>query len=121
MNKNFVRKYQERFKEYPDYMAGETYAGIYFIKAAVERAGTADAKKVIAAVEKEPLAWETPEGWKIMRGEDHSVVEDCLWGETASNSQYEFSMPKRFDAIAAEDICRTDEELKAVRENYGKK
>ena len=58
VNKNFVRKYQARFNEYPDYMAGKTYAGIYFIKAAVERAGTVDAKKIIAAVEKEPLAWD---------------------------------------------------------------
>ena len=120
MNKSFVRKYQARFNEYPDYMAGETYAGIYFIKAAVERAGTVDAKKIIAAVEKEPLAWDTPEGWKIMRGEDHSVIEDCLWGETAANSQFGFSIPKRFDAIAAENICRSDEELKAVRENFEK-
>ncbi|WP_419664142.1 ABC transporter substrate-binding protein [Desulfosarcina variabilis] len=120
VNKNFVRKYQARFNEYPDYMAGKTYAGIYFIKAAVERAGTVDAKKIIAAVEKEPLAWDTPEGWKIMRGEDHSVIEDCLWGETASNSQFGFSIPKQFDAIAAENICRSDEELKAVRKNFEK-
>jgi ABC-type branched-subunit amino acid transport system substrate-binding protein len=52
-------------------MAEETYAGVYFLKAAIERAGTTDTEKVIEAVEKEPLAWETPEGWKIMRKEDH--------------------------------------------------
>ena len=46
-------------------MAGETHAGVYFIKAAIERAGTTQADKLIAAVEKEPLAWETPEGWKV--------------------------------------------------------
>lgn len=115
MNRSFVQKYQARFKEYPDYMAGETYAGLYFIKAAVERAGSADAEKVIAAVEKEPLAWETPEGWKIMNGHDHSVVEDCLWGKTEHNSKYEFSIPTRFDSIAAEEICRSAKELKAVK------
>src|SRR5271157_5917760 len=70
MNRGFVKNYLERFKEYPDYMAEETYAGVYFIKAAVERAGSVDAHRVIAAVEREPLAWETPEGWKIMRKED---------------------------------------------------
>ena len=59
-------------------MAGETYAGVYFIKAAIERAGTTDANMVIAAVEKEPLAWETPEGWKVMQSADHSVV-DCYF------------------------------------------
>ena len=115
MNKNFVKVYHEKYKEYPDYMAGETYAGVYFIKAAVERAGTTDPEALIKAVEREPLAWETPEGWKIMRAEDHSVVEDCLWGETFFNEEYGFSIPSGFVSIQGEEICRTPEELKAVR------
>jgi branched-chain amino acid transport system substrate-binding protein len=115
MNNKFVAAYYDKYKEYPDYMAGETYAGVYFIKAAVERAGTTDTEAVIKAVEREPLAWETPEGWKIMRGEDHSVVEDCLWGQTAFNEQYGFSIPSSFVSIQGAEICRTPEELKAVR------
>ena len=115
MNRDFVNTYYKRFKEYPDYMAGETYAGVYFIKAALERAGSTNPKKIIKAVESAPLAWETPEGWKIMRGEDHSVVEDCLWGETSFNKKYGFAIPKSFVSIQAEEICRSAEELKAVR------
>ncbi|MDF1552644.1 MAG: ABC transporter substrate-binding protein [Deferrisomatales bacterium] len=115
MNRNFVKAYRERFKDYPDYMAGETYSGMYFIKAAVERAGTTDAEAIIKAVEREPLAWETPEGWKIMRGQDHSVVEDVLWGETAFNAAYGFSIPINFVSIQAAQIGRTDAELAAVR------
>ena len=115
MNKSFVKAYYEKYMEYPDYMAGETYAGVYFIKAAVERAGTIDTETLIRAVEHEPLAWETPEGWKIMRGADHSVVEDCLWGVTAFNEKYGFSIPSNFVSIQGEDICRTPEELKEVR------
>jgi len=115
MNRNFVKAYQERYKEYPDYMAGETYAGIYFIKAAIERAGTTDTEAIIKAVDREPLAWETPEGWKIMRPADHSVVEDCLWGETTYNEKYGFSMPKSFYAIQGEQICRSDDELKQLK------
>lgn len=115
MNHRFVKAYYEKYKEYPDYMAGETYAGVYFIKAAVERAGTTDTEAIIKAVEREPLAWETPEGWKIMRGADHSVVEDCLWGQTTFNKKYGFSMPSNFVSIQGEEICRTPEELKAVR------
>jgi branched-chain amino acid transport system substrate-binding protein len=114
LNQRFVDSYRKKFKQYPDYMAGETYAGVYFIKAAVERAGSVDADKIIAAVEKEPLAWNTPEGFKIMRGADHQVVEDCLWGETAQNKKYGFSIPQNFIAIQGEEICRTDAELKAV-------
>ena len=114
MNNRFVKSYYEKYKEYPDYMAGETYAGVYFIKAAVERAGTTDTEALIKAIEREPLAWETPKGWKIMRGEDHSVVEDCLWGKTSFNKQYGFSIPSNFVSIQGENICRTPEELKAI-------
>jgi branched-chain amino acid transport system substrate-binding protein len=121
MNKKFVKTYMDRFKDYPDYMAEETYAGVYFLKAAVERAGTLDADKIIAAVEKEPLAWETPEGWKIMRGEDHAVVEDVVWGEAAYSEKYGFAILKNLQAIQAEQICRTPDELKEVRTNYEKK
>jgi branched-chain amino acid transport system substrate-binding protein len=121
MNRQFVKVYQERFKEYPDYMAQETYAGVYFLKAAIERAGTTNTEKLIAAVEKEPLAWETPEGWKIMRKEDHQVVEDVVWGETAYSEKYGFAILKNMQAIQAEEICRTPEELKAVRSNYEKR
>ena len=94
LNRNFVKHYQERFKEYPDYMAEETYAGVYFLKAAVERAGTTETEKVIAAIEREPLAWETPEGWKIMRKEDHAAVEDVVWGETVFSEKYGFAVLK---------------------------
>ena len=114
LNRNFVKAYQERYKEYPDYMAGETYAGVYFIKAAVERAGTTDAEAIIKAVDREPLAWETPEGWKVMRPADHSVVEDCVWGETTYNEKYGFSIPKNFEAVQGAEICRTDDELKQI-------
>ncbi|MBW1782677.1 MAG: ABC transporter substrate-binding protein [Deltaproteobacteria bacterium] len=115
LNRSFVKAYRARYKEYPDYMAGETYAGVYFIKAAIERAGTTDTEAIIKAVEKEPLAWDTPEGWKIMRPEDHSVVEDCLWGQTTFNEKYGFSMPKSFDAIQGAEICRTADELKQIK------
>ena len=121
MNQRFVREYYERYKEYPDYMAGETYAGVYFIKAAVELAGTTDAAKIIAAIEKKPLAWETPEGWKVMKAADHSVVEDCLWGQTAYNSKYGFAIPASFESIQGEEIGRTAEELMKVRAAYEKR
>ena len=116
-NKEFVKRYFEKYKEYPDYMAEETYAGVYFIKAAAERAGTTDAEAIIKAVEREPLAWPTPEGWKIMRGADHQVVEDVVWGETSYSEKFGFSILKNIESIQAEQICRTPEELKQVNRN----
>jgi branched-chain amino acid transport system substrate-binding protein len=116
-NKDFVKRYFEKYKEYPDYMAEETYAGVYFIKAAAERAGSTDAEAIIKAVEREPLAWPTPEGWKIMRGSDHQVIEDVVWGETSYSEKFGFSILKNIESIQAEQICRTPEELKQVSRN----
>ena len=70
---------------------------------------------------REPLAWEAPEGWKIMRKEDHSVVEDVVWGETTYSDKYGFSILKNMQAIQAEQVCRTPQELKEVRANYEKR
>jgi len=120
-NRKFVKDYMERFKDYPDYMAEETYAGVYFIKAAVERAQTLETEKLVEAIEKEPLTWETPEGWKIMRGEDHAVVEDVIWGETIYSEKYGFAILKNLQAIQGEEICRTPQELKEVRIKYEKR
>lgn len=120
-NRQFVKNYMERFKDYPDYMAQETYAGVYFIKAAIERARTLESEKLIEAIEKEPLAWETPEGWKIMRKEDHAVVEDVVWGETIYSEKYGFSILKNMQAIQGEEICRTPQELEEVRIKYEKR
>jgi branched-chain amino acid transport system substrate-binding protein len=116
-NREFVKKYHEKFKEYPDYMAQETYAGVYFIKAAVERAGTTEPDALIKAVEKEPLAWMTPEGLKVMRPQDHQVVEDVIWGETAQSDSYGFAVLTNIQSIQGEQIGRTPDELKKVNRN----
>ena len=121
MNRKFVKDYYARFKEYPSYMAEESYAGVYFLKAAVERAGTTDTEKIIDNVEKFPLAWETPEGWKIMGPDDHLVIEDVVWGKTVYSEKYGFAILKNPVSIQAEEIGRTPEEIKAIRDNYKKK
>lgn len=76
---------------------------------------------MIEVVEKEPLAWETPEGWKILRKEDHQVVEDVVGGETAYSEKYGFAILKNMQLIQAKEIYRTPEELKEVRTNYEKR
>jgi branched-chain amino acid transport system substrate-binding protein len=44
-----------------------------------------------------------------------------VWGETVYSEKYGFSILKNMEAIQAEQICRTPEELKAVRDKYEKK
>jgi branched-chain amino acid transport system substrate-binding protein len=120
-NRKFVKDYFARFREYPDYMAQETYAGVYFLKAAIERAGSVDSDQIVKAVEREPLAWEAPEGWKIMRAEDHQVVKPIVWGESSFSEKYGFAILRNIQAIQGEEVCRTGDELKEVRANCEKR
>jgi branched-chain amino acid transport system substrate-binding protein len=120
-NTAFIQAYQNRFGELPDYMATETYAGVYFIKAAVERAKSSEAHKFIAAVEDEPLAWSTPEGWKIMRKEDHQAVEDVLWGRTLYTTGDNRSKVVNIQSIQGEMIVRTPSELSAIPADHNRK
>jgi branched-chain amino acid transport system substrate-binding protein len=113
-NASFQQAYLARFGEMPDYMAEETYAGVYFLKAAIERAGSTKADKFVEAVEKEPLAWNTPEGWKIMRKDDHQVVEDVLWGRSSYSAGDPSAKMIDVQAIQGETIVRTPEELAAI-------
>lgn len=74
-----------------------------------------------AVVEKESLAWDTPEGWKIMRKEDHQVVENVVWGETPYSEKYGFAILRNMQSIQAKEICRIPAELKEIRANYEKR
>jgi len=118
MNREFVQAYYSKFKEYPDQMVAEAYAGAYFLKAAVERAGSTDSKRIVDAVDREPLAWEAPGGWKIMRKEDHQAVGDVIWGETAYSEKYGFAVLSNIQSIPAAQICRSRAELDKVVADY---
>ena len=50
-----------------------------------------------------------------MRGAEHQVVEDCLWGETAPNKKYGFAIPEVHVSNQGEQIQRPDDDLQAVR------
>ena len=52
-----------------------------------------------------------------MRPEDHQVVEDVVWGETAYSDKYGFAVLSNIQSIQGEQICRTPEELKKVNRN----
>ncbi len=114
VNRQFVRSYRSKFRDYPDQMSAEAYAGVYFLKAAIERAGTTDTESIIRAVDREPLAWEGPGGWKIMRAQDHQVVQNVFWGRTAYSKKHGFAVLRHIECIPGELVCRTPAELKEI-------
>jgi branched-chain amino acid transport system substrate-binding protein len=68
----FFNEYRQRFKEAPNYTAG-TYDAIDVLRAAIEKAGTLETDKVVAALEKTDI--KGPAG-RLVFSEDH----DVKWG-----------------------------------------
>lgn len=82
-NNQFVEAFRERWNRLPNYSAQTTYAAIYALKAAVEKAGSLDTNAVIKALE--GLGVEVPAGKIYIRPEDHQAVYNVPAGRVVYN------------------------------------
>jgi branched-chain amino acid transport system substrate-binding protein len=77
-NRDFVRRFRERFNVLPDMAAEEAYAAVMVFAEAVRRAGVADKEKIIDSLG--ALAYNSPKGWVVMRPSDHQGWQSSFWG-----------------------------------------
>ena len=63
-NKEFVDKFNKRWKRYPAYVSETAYSMLYAIKAAVEKAASKDTKAVIQALE--GMEMDSPAGRRVL-------------------------------------------------------
>jgi branched-chain amino acid transport system substrate-binding protein len=73
-NKKFVASFRAAFKADPDLYGTDSYGLIYAYKAAVEKAQSTETDKVRTALR--GLKWQTPQGEKTLRAEDHQAVQN---------------------------------------------
>ena len=73
-NQKFVADYKAKFGHLPKATSGEAYAAAWAYFEAVRKCGSAEPEKVVSALE--GLEWETPEGKKIIRPEDHQAIQE---------------------------------------------
>ena len=93
LNGRFVRRYHERWKEYPSYAAEAAYTGLYLFKTAVERAhkatgGWPDDDAIVKHLE--GLSIEAPSGTVTVRKEDHRAFKDVKVGFSKNVPEYPF-------------------------------
>ncbi|MBI3007789.1 MAG: ABC transporter substrate-binding protein, partial [candidate division NC10 bacterium] len=69
-----------KWGEYPHVTAQYTYSAVYYLKAAVEKAGTIETEAVIAALE--GMEQQGPAYRTVIRKEDHQAITDVPWGRT---------------------------------------
>jgi branched-chain amino acid transport system substrate-binding protein len=108
-NARFVKKYYERWKEYPNFEAEGAYSALYLLKAAIEKAnrlvgGWPDDDAIIAMLE--GLMWESPAGYLYIRPDNHQGYKDGLTGFLWHSPDYPFPVldPKRVITVPIRNI-----------------
>ncbi|MCF8130878.1 MAG: ABC transporter substrate-binding protein [Deltaproteobacteria bacterium] len=101
INRDWVARFQKRWKHYPAYVSETGYSTMYAFKKAVEMAGSKDTAKVINALEGMMLA--SPAGYRNFRKEDHQAMYDVPWGLTQSDPKYPFKVMGKKVLIAAKE------------------
>lgn len=101
VNKAFIEIHQEKYNgEYPDYWAGQSFAGAQAIVEAIKKAGSADTDAFIAAME--GLEYESVKGKMIVRAADHQALQPHAIGRIIDDG-------KGGTTVEAAYICSLEE------------
>jgi len=103
-NKQFVAAFNEAYDADPDLYGADSYGLIGLYKKAVEKAGSVETDAVRTALE--GLSWDTPQGEKTIRAEDHQAIQPVYVVQVHEGS---FDIVDRIDgesAIGADECER---------------
>jgi len=109
LNTEFVRKYYEKWKEYPNFQSEGSYVTMYLLKMAVERAnrlggGWPDDDAIISQLEN--LSMAGPAGYIHIRADNHQAYKDAVTGFSKNVAEYPFQIldPDRVITIPIRNI-----------------
>ena len=109
INKGFVARYHERWKEYPSFESDGGYTALYLLKYAIERAnqlvgGWPDDDAIISQLE--GLGLNAPAGYLYIRPDNHQGYKDSVTGMSKNLPEYDFPVwdPDSIIAIPIRDI-----------------
>ena len=105
----FVKKYLDRWKEYPNFQAEGAYVTMYMLEMAIDRAnklmgGWPDDDMIISQLEN--LGHSGPAGYVYFRPDNHQAYKDAVTGFSMNSKDYEFQIldPKRMITIPIRNI-----------------
>ena len=109
LNTIFVKKYVERWKEYPNFQSEGAYTALYLLKTAIERAnklagGWPDDEAIISQLE--GLSMAGPAGYIHIRPDNHQAYKDAITGFSVNSPDYPFQIldPNRMITIPIRNI-----------------
>jgi len=109
LNDTFVKKYFDRWKEYPNFQAEGAYVTMNMLDDAITRAnklmgGWPDDDAIIGQLEN--LGHSGPAGYVYFRPDNHQAYKDAVTGFSINSKEYEFQIldPKRMITIPIRNI-----------------
>ncbi len=109
LNTQFVKKYYERWKEYPNFQSEGAYSTLYMLKTAIEKAnkltgGWPDDDAIISQLE--GLMHPGPAGYLYIRPDNHQAYKDAMTGFSINSPDYPFQIldPSRIITIPIRNI-----------------
>ncbi|MBM4308635.1 MAG: hypothetical protein FJ123_18055, partial [Deltaproteobacteria bacterium] len=113
----FVEKYRKARGAYPDSWAVQAYDGVYLLKAAVEKAKTAETEAVIKAME--GISLDSLRGKFMIRPLDHMGSVPCYQGTIAKDPAYPFKIWKDITRVPGDQVWRSEESVREVWKKTG--
>jgi branched-chain amino acid transport system substrate-binding protein len=109
INDAFVKKYYERWKEYPNFQSEGAYVAMHMVQTAIERAnkltgGWPDDDAIISQLEN--LGMAGPAGYVYFRPDNHQGYKDAVTGFSINSKEYDFQIldPNRMITIPIRNI-----------------
>ena len=103
-NRAFIERYLKRWKRYPNYSAETTYSAFFIMKAAVEKAGSVDTDKVVAALK--GMQIRNPGGVRTFRDVDQQFVYNVPAGRPMMDKKYPIPVLGDLKVFEAKDYYR---------------
>jgi len=102
VNDWLVAEHQKRFNAPPDFFTAGGFAAAMAVVAAVEKAKSTDAEKLIAAME--GMEFDTPKGKMIFRKEDHQALQSMYAFKIRVDPNVAWGIPELTREIKIEDM-----------------
>ncbi len=94
-NTDFVKKYHDKWKEYPNFQSEGSYVTLHLLENAIERAnrlagGWPDDDAIIGQLEN--LGMAGPAGYIYFRPDNHQAYKDAITGFSKNVAEYPFQI-----------------------------
>ncbi|HEX2826956.1 MAG TPA: ABC transporter substrate-binding protein [Burkholderiales bacterium] len=103
-NKQFIERFQKRWKRLPNYSAETTYSAFFIMKAAVEKAGSVETSRVIDAMK--GMNIRNPGGVRVFRDADHQFIYNVPAGRPVIDPRFPIAVLGDLKIFPAKDYYR---------------